>query len=497
MSNLLASLVSTAGSLEAYGRVLETAQNNVANSSTPGYAKQSVDLYALPFDPEGGVTGGVRAGKLVSSRNEFAEQAVRQQTSGEGYQQQLVESLTAVQSNFDISGNQGIPQALNNLFQSFSAWGATPDNQAVRQTVVQRATDLAQSFQDAARNAATQAHDAEQQIGQTVDQVNQLVGQLQNYNRIALQGNAGDTGLSANMHSALEQLATLVDVQSTFQSDGTVSLMLNGATPLLLGDKQYALQSSLYKPQDPPPANANSPANVRLQGSDGSDITAQTTGAQLGALLHLRNQVLPTFIGDAYQAGDLNVMAKQFADRVNQLLTSGNITDGPPAVAGVPLFTYNASDATATAASLAVVSGFTPDQLAAITPSPVDPNLTPEEQAALTAAQPEVSNGVPLALSALASPIQDADKVNGMSYSQFFGQLAGRVGTALSDATNNQDVQQSLLAQAKDMRQQYQGVSLDEEATILMQFQRAYQANSKFINVLDQLTQSAIDILHV
>src|ERR1035441_1256148 len=152
MSNLLASLASSAGALEAYGQVLETAQNNVSNASTPGYAKQSIDLYALPFDPQSGVTGGVRASKLVSARDEFSEQAVRQQTSLLGYQQQLVGSLTAIQSNFDISGNQGIPQALNNLFQSFSAWGATPGNEAARQTVVQRATDLAQAFQQAARS---------------------------------------------------------------------------------------------------------------------------------------------------------------------------------------------------------------------------------------------------------------------------------------------------------------------------------------------------------
>jgi flagellar hook-associated protein 1 len=126
----------------------------------------------------------------------------------------------------------------------------------------------------------------------------------------------------------------------------------------------------------------------------------------------------------------------------------------------------------------------TPDQLAAITPAP-------------DSSTPEVSNGVPLALAALASPVQDADKVNGLSFSQFYGQMAARVGTALSDATSGQDVQQSLLAQAKDLRQQLQGVSLDEEATILMQFQRAYQANSKFVSVIDELTQSAIDILQV
>src|SRR4029077_5568930 len=211
MANLLATLVSSAGTLEAYGRVLETAQNNVANASTPGYAKQRLELYALPFDPDGGVTGGVGAGKLVSARNEVAEQAVRQQTSGMGYQKQLVDSLTALQSNFDISGNQGIPRALNNLLQSFSAWGATPDNQAARQTVVQRATDLAQSFQQAANTVAARSHDAEQQIGQTVGQVNQLVGELQGYNHIAMQGNKSDAGLSARMHSALEELSSLVD----------------------------------------------------------------------------------------------------------------------------------------------------------------------------------------------------------------------------------------------------------------------------------------------
>ncbi|HEX7597010.1 MAG TPA: flagellar hook-associated protein FlgK, partial [Polyangia bacterium] len=394
MSNLLATLASSANALEAYGQVLETTQNNVSNASTPGYAKQRIDLYALPFDAQGGVTGGVRAGKLVSTRDEFAEQTVRQQASGLGYQQQLVENLTAIQSNFDISGNQGIPQALNNLFQSFSAWGATPDNQAARQTVVERATDLAHTFQQASNSISAQAHDAEQQIGQTVDQVNQLVGEIQGYNHIVMQGNKSDGGLSARMHAALDELAPLVDVNATFQSDGTVSLMLNGKPPLLLEGKQYKISSSLYQPQDPAPTNANEPAKVRIQGSDGSDITSKTTGAQLGALLQLRNQIVPSFIGDAYQPGDLNVMAKQIADRVNQLLTAGNITDGPPAVPGVPLFTYNTTDVTSTAASLSVDPSVTADQLAAISPGP-----------------PEVSNGVPLALSALASPVQDADKV--------------------------------------------------------------------------------------
>ena len=478
MSNLLASLVSSAGTLEAYGRVLETAQNNVSNASTPGYAKERLDLYALPFDPEGGVTGGVRAGKMVSARSEYAESAVRQQTSDLGYQQQMVDNLTAIQANFDISGNQGIPQALNNLLKSFSAWGASPENQAARQTVIQRAADLASAFQQTAHDVSAKANDAQQQVLQTVAQVNQLVGEIQGYNHIAMQGSKNDGGLSARMHSALEELSSLVDVDASFQDDGTVSLMLNGQTPLLLEDKQYQLSASLTQPQDPPLVNPNGPALVRITASDGSDITSKTTGAQLGALVKLRNQILPAIMGDGTQTGSLNIMARQFADRVNGLLTAGNISNGPPAQAGIPLFSYDESNATAAASSLTVDETYLPEQLAAISPGP-----------------PSVSNGVPLALAGLASPVQDADKVDGLSFSQYFGQIAGSVGSSLNDAKNNLDVQQSLLSQAKDLRQQYQGVSLDEEATILMQFQRAYQATSKFLSVLDQLTETAINIL--
>ncbi|HXK07725.1 MAG TPA: flagellar hook-associated protein FlgK [Verrucomicrobiae bacterium] len=478
MANLLASLISSADTLQAYGSVLETAQNNVSNASTPGYAKQRTSLYALPFDPEGGATGGVRAGDLQSSRNEYAEQAVRQQNTGMGYEQQMVDSLTPLQSQFDVSGNQGIPAALNNLFQSFSAWATTPNNDASRQTVLDRAGQVASAFQQTANAIGAQATNAEQQIRQTVDQVNQLTSQLANYNQIALQGNKDDAGLSAQVHATLEQLSQYVDITTSFQDDGSVSVLMNGETPLVIEDKQYQISAGLYQPQDPPPIYPNSPASMQVLSSDGSDITAKTTGGQLGALLEVRNQSLASLIGDAYQPGDLNTMAKQFADRVNQVLTAGNISDGPPAVSGVPLFTYDTTNDTAVAQSLSVDPSVTTDQLATIDPGP-----------------PYVSNGVPLDLSQLATPVQDADKINGVSYNQYYGQLAGRVGSQLDDATNRQQVQQSLLAQAKELRDQYSGVSLDEEATILIQFQRAYQANSRFITVLDQLTQSTIDIL--
>jgi flagellar hook-associated protein 1 FlgK len=186
-------------------------------------------------------------------------------------------------------------------------------------------------------------------------------------------------------------------------------------------------------------------------------------------------------------------MAQQFADTVNGLLTSGNISDavppasdgtgGSPAVPGVPLFTYatNADgtvNATNVAQSLAVNPDITAGQLAAIDPGP-----------------PEVSNGTALALANLATPTNAAGEINGASFTQYYGNMASQVGSDLSTATNNQQVDQSALAQAQNLRQQQTGVSLDDEAVSVIEFQRSYEANSHLVSVLDQLTLDTINML--
>jgi len=90
MSSITSTLLTSAGALDAYSEALSVVQNNVANASTPDYASQSISLEPLEFNPTTGYPGGVRAGQIVSSRNEYAEQAVQQQTTLLGQAQQDV-----------------------------------------------------------------------------------------------------------------------------------------------------------------------------------------------------------------------------------------------------------------------------------------------------------------------------------------------------------------------------------------------------------------------
>jgi flagellar hook-associated protein 1 FlgK len=482
MSNLLASLMTSADALGAYEQVLAVTQNNVANASTPGYVKQTLRLQAKPLDLTWGTLGGVKPGEVQSARNEYAERAVRRQTVLQGSAQQSVSSLQALNSLFDVTGKSGISSALNKLFQSFSAWGQSPTDTNAKQSVIDRASDLADTFHQAAMGLAGLREDTEQQLSNSVDHLNELVGQLQGLNRQIMAGERNNSGIDAQAYSVIEEMSQYADFTVTRQGDDSFAVLLNGQTPLLLEDRQYELRYSLVQPADPPPTYSLGPWSARIYAYDGTDVTGSTTEGQLGALLRFHNSVLPSYLGDAYHPGDLNVMAQQFAGRVNAILTSGHISDGnppdDPPDFGSALFQYDTANLTNAASSLRVDPAVTPDQLGSIDPGP-----------------PYVFNGTPLALSALAAPRQDADRVNGASYAAFYGSLAARAGSYLSDAQDELETRQSTVAQAKDLRQQMSGVSLDEEAMVMIQFQRAYEANSRLISVLNQLTQAMINIL--
>jgi len=468
-------------------------ENNVANASTPGYAEQTQTFEALPFDPSGGMTGGVTAGQVVSARNQFDEQAVWLQNSLLGQAQQQVNTLTNLQTNFDVTGSTGISKALNDFYSSVTAWGQTPADPTARQNVLDQAGEVALAFQSAASGLAQVTNTTDTELQQTVGQVNQLVSNLQDYNTQIQGGDRNDAGLEAQVYSTLEQLSQYVNITATQQPDGSVNVLLDGQAPLLIGSHQYQISAQFTQPQTPAPTYPNGPPVVQILSSSGADITTTITSGQLGALVNLRNSILPGYLGSASQQGSLNGMAQQFADTVNGILESGNISDavppdangngGSPAVTGVPLFVYGTNDdgspnATNVAQSLAVNPDITPSQLAAIAPGP-----------------PEVANGIPLALAGLATPQSAADEINGMSFTQYYANMAANVGTALQNATNDQSVRQSSLAQAQNLRQQQAGVSLDAEAMTLIEFQRAYEANSKLITVLDQITADTINIL--
>ena len=301
-------------------------------------------------------------------------------------------------------------------------------------------------------------------------QINQDAAQIQSYNA-SIGGGESNPGLSAQMESTLENLSSLANIQTMRGLGGTITVLLGGQTPLVIGTQVDALQVGSDV------ANAvNGPPNATILDSNGNDVTAQVTSGQLAGLLSVRNSVIPSLIGGGQQTGGLNVLAQSLADTVNNLLEQGSTTAVPPFQAGSALFSYNATLPAGIAASLEVTPGFQPNQLAATEPGP-----------------PTVSNGIALQLAGLDT--DPAGQINGLSFSQYFGNLASTVGNAVATANTSAAAQSQALSQAKNLQQQFSGVSLDEEAVRLVQLQSSYQAASKVVTVVDELTKALINMV--
>ena len=446
-------------------------QNNVANANSPGYAKQVPTFQSQDFQTTGGVSGGVRE-QTQDTRSEFADNAVQQQLSLLGQFQQLQTSLAPLQTVLDVSSNSAIPTALNNLFQSFSQWSAHPSDTTSQSLVISAAQQAGSAFQQTAAQLNNIRSATDKDLQSTVDQINQDALQIQDYNQSVARDSTPDAGRDARLHATLEDLSSLADIQVMPGNGATVTVLLGGQTPLVIG-----AQINTLHVQDASSVNPVGPPDKTIVDSTGRDVSAQVTSGSLYGLLTVRNNLIPSLAGGGQQAGDLNTLAQGLADTVNNLLAQGSTTLTPPYQAGSALFSYDPSSPSGVAASLGVNPNLLPGQLAGIDPGP-----------------PLVSNGIALRLAGLDS--DPNGQINGLSFTQFFSTLASRVGNAAQSADTSVAAQTQLVAQAKTLRQQLSGVSMDEEAIRLIQLQSSYQAASKVVTIVDQLMQSLIDMVH-
>jgi flagellar hook-associated protein 1 FlgK len=474
MSSLSSTLVGASSALQSLQYALNVTQNNIDNASTPGYAKQTVALQADPFDPAGGLNGGVSPGPMVDGRDLLAESEVWLQASAQGDSSAQSSALTALQSAVPVAAGGGIPAALTAFFSDVSAWSAAPTSGSAQQNVMVAASSLAESFQATAAALATASTSVAQSVGDTVDQINGLTAQVATLNADVKNGGSKDEGLQAQLYSSLESLSGLVNIGVLQQPDGSVNVTLSSGAALVMGGQSYALTAQ----NAAPPSTSTdplAPPDIDIQAADGTVVNGQITSGSLAGLLQVRNVTIPSLIGDASQPGALNTLASTLANQVNTIVSAGLVSAGPPPVpAPTGLFTFNANSASAAAATLAVDPNMTASQL-----PPIDQNGVP--------------NGVPLAIAALAN--STADETGSLTYTTYYGSAAAAVGSQLNQAQSNQTMTAQSLAQAQSMRQTESGVSLDAEAINVLQFQAGYQAVAKMVNTLATLTQSLIDMI--
>jgi flagellar hook-associated protein 1 FlgK len=78
------------------------------------------------------------------------------------------------------------------------------------------------------------------------------------------------------------------------------------------------------------------------------------------------------------------------------------------------------------------------------------------------------------------------------TFNEFYIGALGELGVAAGSARRAETANQAQVDQLKSLREEIQGVSIDEELINMIKFQRGFEAASRIINVMDQVLQTLI-----
>ena len=81
-----------------------------------------------------------------------------------------------------------------------------------------------------------------------------------------------------------------------------------------------------------------------------------------------------------------------------------------------------------------------------------------------------------------------------LTLTESYIERVNQVGNVSRQASISKDALNVVFTQAKEARDSTSGVSLDEEASALVRFQQAYQANAKVMQMASQLFESILNV---
>jgi len=437
-----------ASATKAIRAALDITAQNIANASTDGYVRRSVNLTEMSSVDSrasyGDVTQyGVMVSGIVRNADPFLQNEVRRTNSDASRADTLVSGLTNVNDSIE---NSGVFNAITAFQSSLSKLTSSPTDSSLRANLLEAGRTMAQSFNVAHNSLASAIAGEQQSAAAGVTQVNTLAQSLAQLNlRIS-----SDTDPLNNRATLLDQRDSLLQELSGYGDIGT-TINANGTADVKLGGT----------------------AGVSLVTASGTNATLSSTTGTTGTISFALGGSALTLSGGSLAGQQQSLVSAAAANTTldgiaNTLMTTLNTAQG----AGVDINGttgtnfFSGSGGGAGAIAIALSGG------GKIATAPAGATANSLNAANLTALQSSLSSA------------NIAGQMNDLLYS---------VSSAVAGNTTTRDALDSIATNAKTTLANQAGVSLDTEAANLVKYQQAFQASGKVIQVsstlFDQLLQ--------
>ncbi len=483
----LSSALSTAQSVfNNTGIQSGVASKNIANAQNANYVRRSAVL----------TTGG--NGSLVVAIERSQNQALYRQTvessslfSG---QQILLSGLEEVKSLMGGNNYEASPSVIiSNLRNNLQTWASKPGETTVGATVIATAVDLANSLNNASGQLQAIRKRADDDIRQSVDELNKLLTQFESANNRVKQ----ETAVGINPNDALDERETLLKQISEIV--GVTTLSRENNDQVLYTTEGTVLFETVPRPVTFSPTVAYGATTVgngiyidgvAVKAGVGAETNAK---GSLQALLQLRDDVVPV-----YQS--------QLDEVARGLIVAFAETDPDPATApALPtlpgLFTW---DVGTMPADNTVEPGLA--SRIKVNPAVIPPSGNPMliRDGGINGPDYVVNTNGSNGFSDLLNKFDDAFeiKIDFANSTQVGGKLdlqafaadsIGWLEMLRSTATSATENKLAMLSRATDAYSSETGVSLDEELSLLLDIEQSYKAAAKLLSTVDAMMQALLE----
>ena len=314
MSSLNSSLHMGQHALSINQRAMQTVGHNIANQETEGFSRQQVHSGTAAPDPTG-VGGGAKAQPTSRVYDKFVQHKILQENPRSGMFKSRGEFLQKIEIIFSETEGNGLHQALNEFWNSWSQLSNQPESESARIQVRERSDVLARRFRGMHSQLDGLRNEINGRLVATINKVNELGQKVAELNRQIIsyesgQRNANDMRDARNQ--AIEELSELVDVNSFENPNGRVTVIIGRDWTLVEGNNRYQLEGKM---------KGGELGMLRIDGvsinDNRRDLTRIFREGEMSEMLRMRDD---TIVG--YQR-NLDEIAFNLAGQVNKIHATG------------------------------------------------------------------------------------------------------------------------------------------------------------------------------
>ena len=197
---------------------LNTVGHNITNADTKGYSRQSVNPTATAAEYREGVAigTGVDATSITRARDIYADVQFRSETAKEGYYDMVAKNYDKVEAIFNDTHQSGIENSLQEFYKAWQNLSTNASDSASRTAVIEKGKAYADTIETASTQLRDQIKDVYDQIEIHVTDINQIMEDITNINKIIITKEAD--GSSAN--DLRDQRDLLADNLSKYMNIG-------------------------------------------------------------------------------------------------------------------------------------------------------------------------------------------------------------------------------------------------------------------------------------